>query len=236
MLQIYENVPVGYVVGNVIAPENSAATIRGQITFKLSFVNPSEAEKLFDIDRRSGSLVVIKELDRETCAEYRLEVRILDTSTNPQSSAVIVKIEILDVNDNAPRWKTDPLRILVPEDSLVGTTVWNFSATDADAGSNKELRYALVKQRPVYEYAAFSVDSLTGNLIVDSPLDYERIKEYTLVVKAVDQAVNVSQRLATSLTVQVCATYPIIFPRPISATTLHSVSDLAILLVFAIAM
>lgn len=171
--------------------------------YKLSFISPTEVERPFDIDRRSGSLVVIKELDRELCAEYRLEVRILDTSANPQSSAVVVKIEILDVNDNAPKWKTDPLRIVVPEDSLVGTTVWNFSATDADSGANKELRYGLVSQWPALENAAFAVDSLTGNLIVITPLDYEKIKEFTLVVKATDQAANMSERLSTSLTVQV---------------------------------
>lgn len=171
--------------------------------YKLSFISPPEIEKPFDIDRRSGSLVVIKELDREVCAEYRLEVRILDTSMNPQSSAVVVKIEILDVNDNAPQWKSNPLRISVSEDAQIETTVWNFSATDADSGSNKEIRYSLVHQWPMLEYSVFSVDPLTGNLIVDSPLDYEKVREFTLVVKAVDQAVNVSERLSTALTVKV---------------------------------
>ena len=195
--------PVGFVVGNVIVGENSGQANRGHIMYKLSFISPTDADKPFDIDRRSGSLVVIKGLDREACAEYRLEVRILDTSSNPQSSAVVVKIEVLDVNDNAPKWKEDPLQILVPEDSLVGATVWNFSVTDEDAGSNKEVRYGLVSQWPALENAAFAVDSLTGNLIVTSALDYEKTKEFTLVVKATDQAANVSDRLSTSLTVQV---------------------------------
>lgn len=115
----------------------------------------------------------------------------------------MVKIELLDVNDNAPRWKVDPLRIPVPEDSLIGTTVWNFSATDADAGANKEIRYGLVHQWPSFDYPIFSVDPLTGNLVVETALDYEKIKEFTLVVKATDQAVNASERLSTLLTVQV---------------------------------
>lgn len=188
----------------MIVGETSGQANRGHIMYKLSFISPADADKPFDIDRRSGSLVVIKGLDREVCAEYRLEVRILDTSSNPQSSAVVVKIEVLDVNDNAPKWKEDPLQILVPEDSSVGTTVWNFLASDEDAGPNRELRYGLVSQWPVLESAAFAVDSLTGNLIITSPLDYEKIKEFTLVVKATDQAVNASDRLTTSLTVQVC--------------------------------
>lgn len=171
--------------------------------YTLNFVTPSELEKPFDIDRRSGSLVVIKDLDRESIPEYRLEVRILDTSANPQSSAVIVKVELMDVNDNAPRWITDPLRISLPEDSLVGTTVWNFSATDADTGANKEIRYGLVSQWPPLEQPVFSVDSLTGNLILNAGLDYEKIREFTLIVRATDQAVDVADRKSTALTVQV---------------------------------
>lgn len=175
--------------------------------YTLNFVSPSDIEKPFDIDRRSGSLVVIKELDREVCAEYRLEVRILDTSANPQSSAIIVKVELLDVNDNAPEWKTDPLLISLSEDSLVGTTVWNFSATDLDSGPNKEIRYGLVSQWPALEQPVFSVDSLTGNLILNGPLDYEKIKEFTLIVKATDQCVNATERRSTAVTVQVISCY-----------------------------
>lgn len=201
--QLREDVPVGYVIGSVIVAENSAQANRGHIMYTLNFISPVDTEKPFDIDRRSGSLVVIKEMDREACAEYRVEVRILDTSANPQSSAVVVKVELLDVNDNAPEWKVDPLWITLSEDALVGTTVWNFSATDMDAGSNKEIRYGLTSQWPTLEQAVFSVDSLTGNLILNAPLDYEKIKEFTLIVKATDQAVNVTERKSTALTVRV---------------------------------
>lgn len=190
-------------IGNVIVGDNSGQANRGHVIYKLSFIYPAEVERPFDIDRRSGSLVVVKELDREVCAEYRLEVRIQDTSANPQSSAVSVKIEVLDINDNAPKWKVNPLRIMVPEDSLVGSTVWNFSATDADSGTNSELRYSLTNQWPLLDISVFSIDFLTGNLIVTSPLDYEKVEQFTLVIKVTDQATNISERLSTSLSVQV---------------------------------
>lgn len=209
--QIYEDVPIGFVIGNVIVGDNSGQANRGHVIYKLSFIYPTEVERPFDIDRRSGSLVVVKELDREIYADYRLEVRIQDTSANPQSSAVIVKIEVLDVNDNAPKWKVNPLRIVVPEDSLVGSTVWNFSATDADSGTNNELRYSLTNQWPLLDVSVFSIDSLTGSLIVTSPLDFEKVEEFILVIKVTDQAANVSERLSTSLTVQVYFTVNIFY-------------------------
>ncbi|KAG8311195.1 condensed mesenchymal cell proliferation [Homalodisca vitripennis] len=157
------------------------------------------------MDRSTGSLVVARLLDRETHPQYKLEVRALDTSTssNPQSSAVVVRVELWDVNDNAPRWDQDPITISVAESAAVGSAVWNFTASDADAGPNGELRYSLVDAWPRTEVPQFSVDPLTGTLTLMSPLDFEAITDFTLVVRVTDQASNVSDRLSSSLTVRV---------------------------------
>jgi protocadherin-16/23 len=163
----------------------------------------------FDIDRTSGSLVVARELDREIQSEYRLEVRALDTSAtnNPQSSAVSVRVDVADVNDNAPRWAEDPVNILVPEDTPVGSVVWNFTAFDADAGPNGEMRYSLARQWPnITRAPTFTVDPLTGTLTLNADLDYEVLPEYTLIVRATDQPSNRSERLSTSVTARVMVT------------------------------
>ena len=160
----------------------------------------------FDIDRSSGSLVVARELDREVQSEYRLEVRALDTSAsnNPQSSAVSVRVDVTDVNDNAPHWPHDPVIIPIEEDTPVGSMVWNFTASDADSGPNGEIRYSLVKQWPnSTRNPTFTVDPLTGTLTLHSDLDYETLPEYTLIVRATDQAANKSERLSTSVTAKI---------------------------------
>lgn len=163
----------------------------------------SDHSAAFDIDKSSGSLVVARQLDREKNAEYKLEVRALDTSTssNPQSSAVAIKIEVMDVNDNAPQWSDNPLTISINEDTLVGSSIWNLTATDGDAGPNGEVRYSLVRQYP--EGHDFSVDHLTGTLTLLQALDYEALTSFILVVKVTDQAANVSERLSATLTVRV---------------------------------
>lgn len=149
----------------------------------------------FDMDRSSGSLVVARQLDRETQREFRLEVRALDTSAtnNPQSSAVSVRVDVADVNDNAPRWPQDPVSVALPEDTPPGSAVYNFTASDADAGANGELRYSLVRQWPPHPAPSFSVDPLTGTLTLLAPLDFETLREYTLVVKASDQVRTVTE-------------------------------------------
>lgn len=158
----------------------------------------------FEIDRRTGSLVVARKLDREIQDEYRLEVRALDTSAtnNPQSSAVAIRIEIVDVNDNAPEWHEDPINIDISEITNIGSTIYNFSAKDADSGSNGELNFHIISSQPVSNNV-FNLDSLTGTLTLNSHLDFEILKEYWLVVEATDLATNVSERLVTSATVHI---------------------------------
>nr|CAD7392289.1 unnamed protein product [Timema cristinae] len=216
VFRVREDVRVGHVVGTVATsdPDHSNHVAGGQVTYTLTSVNSSEEEgaepednsvlSAFDMDRTTGSLVVARELDRETRSVYRLEVRALDTSAsnNPQSSAVSVRVEVADVNDNPPRWLQDPITLPVSEDALIGSPVWNFSATDADFGPNGEVRYMLVKQWPDAG-EVFTVDPLTGTLTLRDRLDYESTKEYHLVIRAMDQAVNESERLSTTVTTRV---------------------------------
>lgn len=203
---------MGHVVGSVATSENPdnenviPGSSGGHITYTLNSLMSDNVIDAFDIDRSTGSLVVARELDRETQPEYRLEVRALDTSAmnNPQSSAITVRVDIADVNDNAPFWPQDPITITLSEDTEVGTSVYNFTAKDVDSGSNGDLRYSLVKQFPSYN--VFTVDVLTGTLVLSSSLDYELLQEYTVVVKATDQSMNISERLSTSVTARIVVT------------------------------
>lgn len=209
--KIREDVKVGYIVGSVsgmdTTHENSIPGSSGAyVTYTLTSLKPDNNANAFDIDRGSGSLFVARELDRESQSEYRLEVRALDTSAmnNPQSSAITVKIEIIDVNDNPPKWPLDPITVHVNENMDIGSNIFNFSANDADSGSNGEIRYSLVKQIPSEK--KFTIDSLTGSLTLASSLDYEDITEYIVIVRATDQAMNVSERLSTAVTIRVLVT------------------------------
>ncbi|XP_053960463.1 protein dachsous [Anastrepha ludens] len=225
VFRVPEDVSVGYVVGSV--SPNERAVQHNMIdsnndlfvTYTLSSLVKDMIEGAFDIDRHTGSLVVARQLDRETQSEFRLEIRALDTSAsnNPQSSAITVKVEIADVNDNPPRWLSDPIELQVSEATDVGTIVYNFSATDADSGSNSYLQYKLLSYTPMDSVASedsseqksaerkdaellFSVDALTGALTLLAPLDYESTQSYILIVEALDQSSNVSSRLHTKVT------------------------------------
>ena len=246
--QVREDVKVGHIVGTIAASDSGDGenlltdTGGSHVTYTLTNLSPGIPSGLhnnqidsevsigaFDIDRSTGSLVVARELDREIQSEYRLEVRALDTTAtnNPQSSAVSVRVDVADVNDNSPRWAEDPVNIIVPEVTPVGSVVWNFTASDADAGNNGELRYSLVKQWPnITRTPTFVVDPLTGTLTLNAELDYETLSEYTLIIQATDQPSNKSERLSTSVTARVIVTdandNPPVFVLPASSTVLIS--------------
>ncbi|KAL4710602.1 hypothetical protein ACJJTC_003238 [Scirpophaga incertulas] len=211
--KIKEDAQIGYVVGRVSCCDSDVqdnlvnSDEVKQISYLLLPLTVDHVQGTFEIDRRTGSLVVARQLDREIQDEYRLEVRALDTSAtnNPQSSAVTVKIEIIDVNDNAPQWPKDPINIDISEVTPLGRMIYNFSAKDADTGVNGELNYFIVSSFPTLK-TVFNLDPLTGTLTLTSMLDYETLKEYWLVVEAIDQAVNKSERMATSATVHISVT------------------------------
>lgn len=208
--QVREDAPIGYIVGFISGTDRSdsdnmiTANRILQVTYTLNFISTDVIENAFDIDRSTGSLVVARQLDREQQSEYRLEVRALDTTTtnNPQSSAVNIKIEIIDQNDNYPQWPIDPIEINIMENSPIGMALYNFTATDRDLGPNGNIHYELVQQMP-WNRKTFNIDPLTGTLTQLMPIDYEDMNEYLLVVKATDQSLNLSERLSSLVTARI---------------------------------
>ncbi len=54
-------------------------------------------------------------------------------------------------------------------------------ATDADNGPNAVLRYSLIGGN---NQGNFVIDSLTGDVAVVQPLDYEIVRNYRLIIRA----------------------------------------------------
>lgn len=205
-----EDAIVGSIAGRIASSEGSGAASAGRGQVKYTLRHTDVSQQVFDLDRSTGALIVAGKVDRETKSIYEMEVHALDTgaSTNPQSSSVSVRVEVLDVNDNAPEWLEDPVTVTVAEDSTVGSVVYNFTATDADADANAELRYTIVVQhRPLHHQRPvpnpFSLDPLTGMLTLVEQLDFETVREYVMVVRATDQASNVTERLFSDVTARI---------------------------------
>lgn len=73
------------------------------------------------------------DLDFEVCKDYYLTLEAWDGGNPPLSSATVVTIELMDVNDNAPTFSQDIYNVLVSEDASVGQMVTRVTAYSSPA-------------------------------------------------------------------------------------------------------
>ncbi|XP_026796506.3 protocadherin-20 isoform X2 [Pangasianodon hypophthalmus] len=102
----------------------------------------------------------------------------------PEKELMKITIIVEDINDNAPYFETNEIRLRIPEDASVGTRVLlDDKALDKDIGSNAEIRYHLEGAEGFFSVAQ---DSSALELIVERELDRETQNEHCMVLAAVD--------------------------------------------------
>ncbi|XP_019516814.1 PREDICTED: protocadherin beta-2-like [Hipposideros armiger] len=130
-------------------------------------------------------LVLDKALDREEQAEIRLTLTALDGGTPPRSGTALVRIEVLDINDNAPEFAELLYEVQVPENSPIGSQVAIVSARDLDIGAYGEISYVF-SQASEEIRKTFQINAKSGELLLRQRLDFESIQTYTLNIQATD--------------------------------------------------
>ncbi|CAM9462830.1 unnamed protein product [Bubo scandiacus] len=134
------------------------------------------------------ALVTSEPLDREQVAEYNVTVRARDEGSPALSASKTMFVRLLDVNDNAPTFAQAVYTMVLSENEPAGTSLGRLSATDADAGENARVRYALGPPPPGAPAAAsfVSVDAESGTVRTLRPLDYEEVRAFEVAVRAAD--------------------------------------------------
>jgi len=151
-------------------------------------------ENSFSINRGTGEIRTTRPLDREKVAQYALKVKATDRGSPPRNAAVKVLINVLDVNDNAPRF-SKIFSASVAENAPVGYTVTRVTTTDEDAGSNAVSRYSIADSG-----LPFNVNPNTGDITISRPLDREDTDHYIVKVSARDSGWTVSTDVTIFIT------------------------------------
>ena len=184
-VSIFEDVMAGTEVVTVTAVDQDPDAA-GVITYSLV-----DNMGRFSISSSGGVISTTSGLDREETANYRLTVVATDGGMNPQlTSSVVVSVEVLDRNDNSPRFDDNgPILMTIPEDAAVGSTILHLSARDDDTGLNGEIVFAVQSVE-----SPFAVDPVSGSITVSRSLDYESAPTggYRLQITATDRG-NPSQ-------------------------------------------
>ncbi|XP_070799246.1 protocadherin-8 [Pituophis catenifer annectens] len=164
----------------------------GLQSFALSPGSPFglEAQRRAD-GLRCAELVLLRELDREAQAGYRLELVAKDGGSPARSGTATLSVRVLDANDNAPAFPRGALLSLeLPEDAPPGALLLELEAADADEGANGQLLYAWGSQVPAEARRLFSLDPLSGRLALRAPVDYELQRAYELDVRVSDRGAS----------------------------------------------
>ncbi|XP_055064636.2 protocadherin beta-7-like isoform X3 [Misgurnus anguillicaudatus] len=207
VLDINDNVPVfSQSVYKVTLPENTpsgtsvitvSATdadegLDGEVSYEFSRIS-DKAAKLFSVEKTTGQIVVIGEVDYEEEQNYEMGIQAKDASGLSSTAKVI--IDISDVNDNPPRIILKSLNNPIPENSLPGTEVGIINVQDKDSGENRQIRCSVQQNVP------FKLNPSVKNyfsLVTTNTLDREKQSDYNITVTATDGG---SPPLSTSMTI-----------------------------------
>ncbi|XP_041516164.1 protocadherin beta-7-like [Microtus oregoni] len=130
-------------------------------------------------------LVLDQTLDREEIAEFTLTLTALDGGSPPRSGTALVRILVLDTNDNSPEFVQSLYKVQSLENTPVASLVVAVSARDLDTGSYGQIAYS-------FFYATerilqtFQINSTTGDLYLKGELNYEVIQTYSITIQAKD--------------------------------------------------
>uniref|UniRef100_A0A663N045 Protocadherin gamma-C3 n=1 Tax=Athene cunicularia TaxID=194338 RepID=A0A663N045_ATHCN len=124
-------------------------------------------------------------LDRERTAEYNITITATDWGMMRLSSQESIFVQISDVNDNPPEFTQEVYTMLVTENNSPMLRIGSVNATDADAGKNARISYALLRQEGK-EQPDVSVNSENGDVYILRPLDYEEVRFFEVAVGAAD--------------------------------------------------
>ena len=156
----------------------------------------------FKINSTSGWISLAKDarlLDSVT----NLTVNITDLGQPPLSSVGIVAIELERVNNTEPFFVGAPYSVNVFENLTAGSSVLKVFANDTDPKEAGQVAYSISNVPQLNGNAVFAINTATGLVTLEEPLDYEATKMYTFTVTATDQHKRRPKQVSTDITVTV---------------------------------
>ncbi|XP_069781342.1 protocadherin Fat 4 isoform X2 [Narcine bancroftii] len=174
-----------------IIAEDIDSGLNGQIEYTILDGNIGNN---FIINRQTGEIRNTEQLDRERIAQYSLTIQATDKGASSRSSLCHVIIDVLDENDNAPRF-SQIFSSQVPENAVIGYTVARVTTSDEDTGINTVSRYSITDVN-----LPFSINPKTGDITVSRPLNREDTDHYTVRVYAHDSGWTVNTDVTVFVT------------------------------------
>uniref|UniRef100_A0A8C9WZ58 FAT atypical cadherin 3a n=1 Tax=Sander lucioperca TaxID=283035 RepID=A0A8C9WZ58_SANLU len=189
-IAVLEDLKIGSSVFKVNAYDGDTG-FNGQILYSISDGN---TDSCFTIDMDTGLISVFLPMDREKRDRYLLNLTIYDLGLPQKTAWRLLTVYIEDANDNAPQFLQEGgYRIVIPENTAIGTDVIQVEATDKDLGPNGEIVYSVLTST-----TQFGINCTNGIVYVAGQLDREFVLAFNLKIEARDKAEKGYQRFSVT--------------------------------------
>ncbi|XP_060693428.1 protocadherin gamma-A11-like isoform X7 [Hemiscyllium ocellatum] len=157
----------------------------GQVTCEIANNLPFRLDSSL---RNYYRLLSRQPLDRENVSKYDVGIRCSDSGSPPLTARKTIRVEISDINDNAPRFTQTSYTAQVMENNAIGTSIFAVTALDPDLNQNARLSYSIldnqVQNEPVSTF--LSINSKNGVIYSQRTFDYEQLRNFQVQIRARD--------------------------------------------------
>ncbi|XP_029917488.1 protocadherin beta-15-like [Myripristis murdjan] len=184
---------------SLISVTDKDSGANGKIISRISEDSPFELKPSYK--ENIYSVVTKGELDREVVPHYDITIRATDCGEPPLSTLKTLSVQVLDVNDNSPRFSQNPLELYLVENNRAGTSIFSVSASDTDLNENAVISYHIVREGSQNDMTSFlNINSDNGQISALKKFDFEALKSFQFQVVATDSG---TPSLSSNVTVNV---------------------------------
>ncbi|CAM4755086.1 unnamed protein product [Rotaria magnacalcarata] len=166
------NLPIAFVT---VYDQDSGDNGKSQLT-----IQPNRVFYLEIMRLNYYAIKSLRRFDRETVPSYRIELIARDFGQTSLRRSMILDLNITDVNDEKPVFKSNYTFDLI-ENNPIPSTIGQITAFDADQGLNGQIKYSIVPSS-----SHFLISSHDGIISTNISFDYELKREYNFKVRATD--------------------------------------------------
>ncbi|XP_057327404.1 cadherin-23 isoform X2 [Microplitis mediator] len=192
-VSVLEDSKPGKIILNIKAVDmdssNTEQEIRrgfGEVRYALT----GENANLFEIDPMTGNIQIAENttLDRERQSVLRFYVIASDMpqgGAEQKTTRVLVTVDVLDVNDNAPSFLQSSYTAVIPENAPMNVSIVNITATDPDEGEGGDIHFEIIDEGEAN--GLFKINHKTGEISSAKKLTGKgRTEPYMMRVRAQD--------------------------------------------------
>uniref|UniRef100_A0A8C9QZU0 Protocadherin 2 alpha b 3 n=1 Tax=Scleropages formosus TaxID=113540 RepID=A0A8C9QZU0_SCLFO len=182
---VAEEVEPGTFVGNIAKGLNIDVQ---ELRLRMFQVKSNSIINYFEVNLDTGLLYVNERIDREAVCPNAVNCTLsVEAIINNPLKVYRMEVNILDVNDNSPSFRTETQSVNIAESTLPGVKFPLRLAYDADAGKNGVKSYRLSAN----EHFSLALhpggdQSVSAELVLQKPLDREKEPVIQLLLTAID--------------------------------------------------